>query len=756
MGRREFGRYKIVEEIGRGAMGVVYRASDPVIGRTVAVKVVNASYLEEVGVQAEEYYRRFQREAEVAGRLNHPNIVKIFDRGHDYLVMEFVEGQSLAAHIRGHVALPLSRMLEIVGQIAEALDYAHAQGVVHRDVKPANVMIQPDGVVKVMDFGLARIESSTLTAAGEILGSASYMAPEVIMGTAAGAQSDIFGLGVVAYELMTGGRPFGGGSVSAIIQRIVKDRPGSAHALNLSVPPDYDNIFLRVLAKEPSARYKTAGEFVDDLVLKKWADRDPEARGGAASLPIAASTARTAIFPGAAEKTTTHADPADMTLLTVSAEELHPAKEEPPGQKTTPALRGEEPELGGATVVTLDPGEGVGARGGAKTDLGATLIAAAPVPPPPVLARPRATGPPPIPAPPIRPAPPPTGEDAPLAALVKDVPPPPPPTPPPLPTVTDGTPLMAPARPPHAPADASPGTDRVKALPVSPLTDPHGHPPLVERKGPSLGLVLGLVGLVFVILVAFGVGGVFYILRHRSAPPQELPPVTEAAVVPSPEAAPPSPTMVAETPIPSPETQEVASSPEVSIPPSPAFAPALGSLTIASVPSGARVSLGQAVRGVTPFKGSVRAGRLSVTVEKEGFKPWKRDVTIGAGGAQTLRAELEPVAAVVPSPSVSAAPALKTGDLVPLTPDVVPPRKISGDAPAAPSAPKQKGTLSVVVEFVVNDDGTVGGVRVVQSGGDALDRAALGAVSGWRYVPATLQGVRVKVQQRAKFTFEYR
>src|SRR5579862_7243068 len=117
MSRREFGRYKIVEEIGRGAMGVVYRASDPVIGRTVAVKVVNASYLEEIGVEAEEYYRRFQREAEVAGRLNHPNVVKIYDRGHDYLVMEFVEGQSLAALIRGKVALSLTRMLEIVGQV---------------------------------------------------------------------------------------------------------------------------------------------------------------------------------------------------------------------------------------------------------------------------------------------------------------------------------------------------------------------------------------------------------------------------------------------------------------------------------------------------------------------------------------------------------------------------------------------------------------------------------------------------------------
>jgi serine/threonine protein kinase len=276
MARRDFGRYKIIEEIGRGAMGVVYKATDPAIGRTVAVKAINTSYLENVGVAPDEYYRRFQREAEVAGRLNHPNVVKIYDLGPDYLVMEYVEGDSLAALIRRRKGMPLSRLLEIVGQVGEALDYAHSQGVVHRDVKPANIMLQPDGRVKVMDFGLARIESSTLTAAGEILGSASYMAPEMILGHTADARSDIFGLGVVAYELMTGDRPFGGGSVSQIVHRIVKESPSSPHALNLDLPPDYDPIFAKVLAKEPAMRYARAGDFVADLVLKKWADRDPE------------------------------------------------------------------------------------------------------------------------------------------------------------------------------------------------------------------------------------------------------------------------------------------------------------------------------------------------------------------------------------------------------------------------------------------------------------------------------------------------
>src|SRR5262245_19250102 len=146
-----FGRYEVLDEIGRGAKGVVYRARDPLIGRVVAIKVVNQSYLESVGVKAEEYFQRFTREAEVAGRLNHPAIVKIYDLGLNYLVMEFVEGRSLAAMMSTLAGRPLSSALDIVGQVAAALDHAHTNGIVHRDIKPANIMVRPDGTVKVMD-----------------------------------------------------------------------------------------------------------------------------------------------------------------------------------------------------------------------------------------------------------------------------------------------------------------------------------------------------------------------------------------------------------------------------------------------------------------------------------------------------------------------------------------------------------------------------------------------------------------------------
>jgi len=270
-----FGRYKVAEELGRGAMGVVYRAQDPTIGRQVAIKVINERYLASVGVEAEEYFERFRREAEVAGSLSHRGIVKIYDLGPNYIVMELVEGQTLATLMHGRAKQHLSTVLEIVSQVAAALDHAHAKGIVHRDVKPANVMIEADGTVKVMDFGLARIDSSTLTAAGEILGSASYMAPELVVGRPASPQSDLFSLGVVAYELLTGDRPFGGASVSAIIHSIVEKTPRPVHTVNLSLPPDYDAIFAKVLAKDPRSRYPSATAFADALVLKKWADRDP-------------------------------------------------------------------------------------------------------------------------------------------------------------------------------------------------------------------------------------------------------------------------------------------------------------------------------------------------------------------------------------------------------------------------------------------------------------------------------------------------
>jgi TonB family protein len=350
-----FGRYKITEEIGRGAMGVVYRGIDPAIGRTVAIKVINESYLSSVGVEPAEYFERFKREAEVAGRLNHPGIAKIYDLGPNFIVMEYIDGRDLAALLRAPAKQHLSEALDIVNQIAAALDHAHSQGVVHRDVKPANILVQTDGTVKVMDFGLARIDSSTLTAAGEILGSASYMAPEIVKGRPATRQSDTFSLGVVAYELMTGDRPFAGASISAIIHSIVQATPKPIHGVNLSLPPDYDAIYSRVLAKEPEERYASAGEFARALVLKKWADRDPTLLAPLPEISADATTehdgrrireaALAAAGSAPSGSTAASPTPVEATLIMES-----PFPPKPPTASPAPAASASGPRRGKALV----------------------------------------------------------------------------------------------------------------------------------------------------------------------------------------------------------------------------------------------------------------------------------------------------------------------------------------------------------------------------------------------------------------------
>jgi TonB family protein len=286
--------------------------------------------------------------------------------------------------------------------------------------------------------------------------------------------------------------------------------------------------------------------------------------------------------------------------------------------------------------------------------------------------------------------------------------------------------------------------------------------PPKARKGPSLGLIIGIVGVLFVgFLLAVG-GGAYYFLHRRAAEPSPEPVAETTLAAPPPTTEMPSPTLVAETPIPqeSPEGAPSAEpSPEATPTPAPSAkaAPALATLVIASVPSGARVSVGAGTRGTTPFRTTVKPGKVVVTVEKDGFQRWTQEITARAGGSQSVRADLQIVAPQSAAPTPPPVAAVKPGDLVPVTPDVVLPKKLSGDAPSPPSSrPKLKGSISVLVGFIVKEDGTVTDPRVEQSGGDALDQACLAAILKWRYVPASLQGVPVKVQQQARFTFEFR
>lgn len=259
-----FGRYQVLEELGSGAMGVVYLCVDERLARPVAVKV-----LKDPGAlppaDLEQYRQRFKHEAEAAGRLSHPDVVQIYDVGPSYLVMEFVDGRTLAAIIQQGPALTVSEVVTIVSRVADALDYAHRQGIVHRDVKPGNILRLDDGGVKVMDFGVARLPSSTLTAYGTVVGSVRYMAPEQMMGYPVDGRADVFSLGAVAYELLTGRAPFPGKTVTEVVARVVHGAHIPPTQAEGRLPAACDAVFERVFAADPERRYQRAGDFVRAL-----------------------------------------------------------------------------------------------------------------------------------------------------------------------------------------------------------------------------------------------------------------------------------------------------------------------------------------------------------------------------------------------------------------------------------------------------------------------------------------------------------
>lgn len=261
-------RYEIDAELGRGAMGVVYRARDPKLDRTVAIKTVSLSGLDAEADQ--EYRKRFVVEAKAAGRLSHPGIVTIFDVREEeeepFLVMEYVEGQSLQQLVsRENRTLPLSTTLRMVQEIAEALHYAHSQGVIHRDIKPANILVTCEGHPKIADFGIAKLNQTELTSPGQVLGSPAFMAPEQLTEEAIDARSDLFSLGVILYYMLTGHRPFQGNSTTTVCYKLVNHEPPHASAFNSKLPPELDRIVSQAIAKDPSQRYQSGMALAADI-----------------------------------------------------------------------------------------------------------------------------------------------------------------------------------------------------------------------------------------------------------------------------------------------------------------------------------------------------------------------------------------------------------------------------------------------------------------------------------------------------------
>ena len=261
---RKLGKYEIVDVLGKGAMGIVYRAFEPSLGRHVAVKTMSGEFLND-----DELRQRFCREAQSAGQLQHENIVTVHelleDEGTTYIVMELLEGASLHALIHNGNPLDIAEKLSILVQVGSGLQHAHDRGIVHRDLKPSNLFVSRNGIVKIVDFGVAKFGESDLTRAGTVFGTLEYMAPEQVQGKLVDARADVFSLGVVAYELLTGRNPFRAEAVAASVFKVLSDIPESMTAQVKTLPMKIEEVVFRALNKSEDRRYQSAEEFVAQL-----------------------------------------------------------------------------------------------------------------------------------------------------------------------------------------------------------------------------------------------------------------------------------------------------------------------------------------------------------------------------------------------------------------------------------------------------------------------------------------------------------
>ena len=338
------GRYEIVRELGRGAMGIVYEARDPNIERRVALKIVRTDL---ISANKEDILRRFKNEAKAAGNLNHPNIVTIYDAGEAegllYIAMEFIEGTTLQAMLAQQGRVAPERIVEIMRQVCAGLDFAHARGIVHRDVKPANVMMAAQNLVKITDFGIARVGDG-MTMTGQVVGTPNYMSPEQVLGKQLDGRSDLFSVGVMLYEMVTGERPFEGQSITTIMYKIVHEEPIAPRKLDSTIHPGLNAIIERALAKAAETRYQSGLELAAALenykVLGTGTPGDPDATATYSNLPATATMATAAA-------STAQVSPATMPAANATVVQ-------PPATATTdaPRKRGFSPMLLGCLGVT--------------------------------------------------------------------------------------------------------------------------------------------------------------------------------------------------------------------------------------------------------------------------------------------------------------------------------------------------------------------------------------------------------------------
>jgi len=479
---QDIGRYQVLESVGFGAMGAVYKAFDPLIKRTLAIKTIRLD-IPRQSPQYKSFIDRFYHEARISGTLSHPNIVTLFDIGEEaglpYLAMEFVAGDTISSLLEKGTRFKPEKVIGLVSQVASAIDYAHSKGVIHRDIKPSNLMLYESDKVKVTDFGIAKLIDAEMTQSGTLLGTPSYMSPEQAMGEKLDGRSDIFSLGVCAFEMLSGEQPFPGTNVTSILYKLVHVDPIEPTDLEMHglVPQKWHEVFSRVLAKKPDDRYQTATEFVQDLeyCLGSWFGAMPE-------LAAAEAEAATTTSVPAAE------EPVEMTVM--MAAPASAAKAAPPPAKMPVPLSAES-AMEGTVMMTAPPRPPSGPpTPPAAAPSTPTPPAPAPVPPAapeaegtvmmtsPVPPKPAAPPAPPAAAPPAAaPAPPEFEGTLIMASPMMNVPPsrmvppapPAPPAAPPAPPEAEGTVVMsAPLRSVAPSEPAAEGTVLMSAPPAPP------------------------------------------------------------------------------------------------------------------------------------------------------------------------------------------------------------------------------------------------------------------------------------------------
>ncbi|MGA7595955.1 MAG: protein kinase [Gallionella sp.] len=288
---QKIGKYEVRAELGRGAMGTVFKCFDPLISRWVAIKAIVKATLDPAELQ--QYINRFRHEAQAVGKLVHPRIVQIYDYGENeqlaYIVMELVNGKSLQAHLLNGASFSLPEIVQIIRPLLDGLGYVHAEGIVHRDLKPSNILINSDGRIKICDFGIAHTESSELTQLGDVLGSLHYMSPEQFIGMSIDSRSDLYSVGVIAYELLAGKKPFVGNSAT-VMQQVIYELPAIPSSINPKLSPQIDQVIMKALAKDSAKRYQTASEFSDAFLEAAGSIIHPVGQNftsGSAAQPVA-------------------------------------------------------------------------------------------------------------------------------------------------------------------------------------------------------------------------------------------------------------------------------------------------------------------------------------------------------------------------------------------------------------------------------------------------------------------------------------